>query len=110
MQRFMRAFMTRSSLMLLLFYAFAVGLCRLSSAAAQSVGEPAVYLDQGWSQADREMFYQTPQGSRTISYDIFLNLEVADGRGLFRADENSERYGLIPQSANRSGPIRMGCQ
>jgi hypothetical protein len=30
-----------------------------------------------------------------MSYDIFLNLEVADGHELFRSDANSERYGLI---------------
>ena len=39
------------------------------------------------------------------SYDIFLNLEVADSQELFRSDANSERYGLIPQAANpRTNP------
>jgi hypothetical protein len=37
------------------------------------------------------------QGSAVLSYDIFLNLEVADGQELFRSDANSERYGLIAQ-------------
>ena len=63
--------------------------------------DSVVYLDQGWSQADREMFYQVSQGSRAISYDIFLALEVAGGQELFHSDENSERYGLIPQAVNQ---------
>ena len=74
-------------------------------AVAQSFPERVIYLDQGWSQTDREMFYQISQGSQVIAYDIFLNLEVADGPGLFRSEANSERYGLIPQAANpRTNP------
>ena len=42
---------------------------------------------------------------RSISYDIFLNLEVAGSQELFRSDANSERYGLITQAANpRTNP------
>jgi hypothetical protein len=80
--------------------ACALELFLLKPATAQSSGEPIIYLDQAWSQADREMYYQIPQGSQVISYDIFLNLEVANGQDLFRSDANSVRYGLIPQTAN----------
>ncbi len=75
-----------------------------TAAAQQNTGE-AVYLDQAWSQADREMFYQISQGARLIAYDIFLNLEAADSQELFRSDANSERYGLTPQAPNsRTNP------
>ena len=51
------------------------------------------------------MYYQISQGSEVISYDIFLNLEVAGSQELFRSDANSERYGLITQAANpRTNP------
>jgi hypothetical protein len=81
------------------------GLLLLETAAAQSSGAPVVYLDQGWSQAEREMYYQISQGSSVISYDIFLNLEVAGSQDLFRSDANSDRYGLVPQAANpRTNP------
>jgi hypothetical protein len=74
-------------------------------AVAQLSRDGVVYLDQGWSQTDREMFYQISQGSQVIAYDVFLNLEVADGTELFRSDANSERYGLITQAANpRTNP------
>lgn len=68
--------------------------------------DPAViFLDQGWSQADREWYYQFSQGSSVLPYDIFLHLEVANGQELFRSNANSDRYGLITQPANaRTNP------
>src|SRR5262245_28246547 len=69
-------------------------------AAAQSPREPVIYLNQAWSQGDREWYYNFSQGSSTISYDIFLNLEVAGSQELFRSDANLERYGLIAQPPN----------
>ena len=66
-----------------------------------------VFLDQGWSDEDRLRYYYTSQGSAAIPYDIFLNLETADGRELFRSDKNVATYGLVPQPAdskyNRDG-------
>ena len=44
------------------------------------------------------------QGSAVLSYDIFLNLEVADSQDLFRSDANSVRYGLLPESASAYNP------
>jgi hypothetical protein len=64
--------------------------------SAESKDE-AIYLDQAWSETDRQAYYYTPQGSAAMSYDIFLNLEVANGTGLFRSDDNLAGYGLIPQ-------------
>jgi hypothetical protein len=66
---------------------------------AQRAKEPISYLNQAWSQGDRDWYYHFSQGSAVVSYDIFLNLEVADGQELFRSDANSERYGLITQPA-----------
>ncbi|MEJ8822565.1 di-heme-cytochrome C peroxidase [Variovorax humicola] len=84
------------------------GLCAVAwsvSAAAQSGNDSVIYLNQGWSQADREMYYQTSQGSAAMSYDIYLNLEVAGSQELFRSNANSERFGLTPQAANpRTNP------
>ena len=65
-------------------------------AAARAASESVVYLNQAWSQDDREWYYNFAQGSTMMSYDIFLNLEVAGGQELFRSDANSERYGLMP--------------
>jgi hypothetical protein len=74
------------------------------TAIAQPANEPVTYLNQAWSNDDREWYYHFSQGSAVISYDIFLNLEVAGGQELFRSDANSARYGLIPDSANQNNP------
>jgi hypothetical protein len=55
---------------------------RLSPATAQT-SDNVIYLNQAWSQDDREWYYHFSQGSAVLSYDIFLNLEVSDGQGLF---------------------------
>jgi hypothetical protein len=105
MQGLKSAFWITAFLALALFCARATGVFPLQSVVAQSSTDSVIYLDQAWSQADREMYYQISQGAKIISYDIFLNLEVAGSQELFRSDANSDRYGLIPQSANpRTNP------
>jgi hypothetical protein len=81
-----------------------VGLLFASVALAQSANSPVIYLNQAWSQDDREWYYHFDQGSTVMPYDIFLNLEVADGQELFRSDANSERYGVIPQAPGPYNP------
>ena len=76
-----------------------------TSAAAQTASDQSViYLNQAWSQEDREWYYNFSQGSAVLSYDIFLNLEVAGGQELFRSDANLARYGLIPSPRIRYNP------
>jgi hypothetical protein len=83
-----------------LFLAYALG--SLQAAAQQS--QPVIYLNQGWSQADREWYYNFFQGSTVMPYDIVVNLEVAGGRELFRSNANLERFGLVPQGASSMNP------
>jgi hypothetical protein len=78
-----------------------LGYFNLQRVGAQSYDDHVVYLDQGWSKAEREWWYQVSQGSTVMEYDIFLNLEVADSQELFRSDANSDHYGLTIQPANR---------
>ena len=71
---------------------------------AQSSGNSVIYLNQAWSQDDREWYYHFSQGSAVLSYDIFLNLEAADSQELFRSGLNSPRYGMVPEAANPDNP------
>jgi hypothetical protein len=78
-------------------------------ASAQGEGtpassEPVIYLDQAWSEADREWYYHFSQGSAMLSYDIYLNLEAADSQDLLRSDANSVRYGLLPEPVSPYNP------
>ncbi len=62
------------------------------------------YLEQNWSDTDRQFFYYEDQGSRLIAYDIFLNLEQAQSQDLFREDTNLSRLGLIPSEKSLRNP------
>jgi len=62
------------------------------------------YLDQNWSDKDRQFFYFTDQGSRFISYDIFINIERHDNNELFSSAENMLRLGYLPAPATGKNP------
>jgi hypothetical protein len=62
--------------------------------------DDTLLLDQGWSDEDRLKYYFNTQGSAALSYDVFLNLEKADGQTLFRDNDNLARFGLIPYPAD----------
>jgi hypothetical protein len=93
------------SLALLLAGTYAFRYSTLVQAAAQdnASADPVIYLNQGWSKADRDTFYWIPQGTVMMSFDIFQNLELADSQELFRSDANIERYGLIPSPRDPEG-------
>lgn len=75
------------------------------AATAQTSNDGVIYLDQGWTPAERETYYQLSQGSTALSFDLFQNIEVAGSQELFGSDANSERFGLITQPANpRTNP------
>jgi hypothetical protein len=80
--------------------ASAIGAFCARSAAAQTPDDHVIYLDQGWTPAERATYYQISQGSTVLDYDIFLHLEVAGGQELFRSDANSDHYGMTVQPAN----------
>jgi hypothetical protein len=94
--RLLRAFIRLAALIL---SSRVGGLSLPAPAAAQTSDQSVIYLNQAWSQDDRDWYYHFSQGAAVLSYDIFLNLEVADRTDLFRSDANSERYGLITQPA-----------
>jgi hypothetical protein len=102
MHRFNSSISTVASLSLSLLCA--AGFFLPAPATAQSTSDNVIYLNQAWSQDDREWYYHFSQGSAVISYDIFLNLEVAGGQDLFRSNANSAQYGLFPEAANQFNP------
>ncbi|WP_018013895.1 di-heme-cytochrome C peroxidase [Teredinibacter turnerae] len=63
-----------------------------------------VYLEQNWGPADSLWFYNTTQGSDLLPYDIFLYLEQADSRSLFRSDENMRHYRYLVQNPTKDNP------
>ena len=56
-----------------------------------------LFLDQGWTDEDRQTFYYLSQGSELLPYHWFLALEQSDSDELFRADQHMKKLGYIPQ-------------
>lgn len=73
----------------------------VATGCAQNVPDDGfVYLDQGWSKADRQWFYTTTQGSQLIPYDWFLAVERVDSEEAFRSPANINRYGYLTNVAS----------
>ncbi len=72
------------------------------SASRQRPGQaqPAAvtFLDQGWTEAERQTYYHTTQGTRVIPYSWFLALEQPSllSREPFLTDAMVTRFGLLP--------------
>lgn len=63
-----------------------------------------VYLEQNWSNADREWFYFIDQGSRLMPYRIFKNLEQINSEELLRDSFNLLQYGFLSAKKSSSNP------
>ncbi|MGO4396553.1 di-heme-cytochrome C peroxidase [Variovorax sp. M-6] len=103
MKRYMRPHGARALALKALPCALLLAAVLMADTAAQPATSPpgaVVFLDQGWTPAERAWYYQVSQGSAALPYDLFMNLEVAGSQELFRSDANSERYGLVPQPAD----------
>lgn len=71
-------------------------------------GHQTVFLDQQWTQAERNRFYSTPQGSYLIPYSWFIALESADKNHPFNHRRNIRRYGyLVDDSYSSANPDRL---
>lgn len=55
-------------------------------------------LDQGWSDADRAMWYRTSQGSRLLPLNWWKALELAGSQDKFASDANMARLGYLPEA------------
>jgi len=63
----------------------------------EGLPDPCHPPDQ-WSDAQRERYYQTSQGSLVIPYAWFRALESRTGTEMFAAPDVQARYGLLPDN------------
>jgi hypothetical protein len=61
-------------------------------------------LDQGWSDADRNMWYRTTQGSRLLPLNWMQALELAGSQDKFMSDANMARLGYLPEAQSDANP------
>lgn len=90
---------------LMLAGTFASALATSKSEKYENYSQP-VYLNQGWTEAERNQFYFTPQGSYLIPYRWFLALEQPYNAKPFNAPKHIDRIGYLvdEQAYSASNP------
>ena len=68
------------------------------------------YLNEGWTQQQRQNFYYTPQGTELlgIDYQWFINLELPLSRERLATDDNMRGWGFIVTPGQRADAINPG--
>ncbi|MGB3623806.1 hypothetical protein FT643_04985 [Ketobacter sp. MCCC 1A13808] len=68
------------------------------------------YLNEGWTDLERQSFYYTPQGTELlgIEYQWFLNLELPLSRELLATAENLRGWGFIVSPGQRPDDLNPG--
>jgi processive rubber oxygenase RoxA-like protein len=79
------------------------GISAGARAQAPGSGGSPTYLDQGWTEAQRQQFYTTSQGSQLIPLAWFLALERPASEELFTIDQMS-RFGFLPNPQSAMNP------
>lgn len=69
-----------------------------------------VYLNNGWTEQQRQSFYYTPQGTELLGlrYDWFINLELPLSTERFASAENMRGWGFIVAPGQRPSSINPG--
>ncbi|WP_426692917.1 di-heme-cytochrome C peroxidase [Sphingomonas sediminicola] len=65
-------------------------------------------LGQGWSQADRDLWYEQSQGSRLLPYTWAKALETANGTEKFFDPANMGRFGYLPPEPTSLSRLPVG--
>jgi mono/diheme cytochrome c family protein len=75
---------------------------RAQQPASGAAGTSVIFLSQGWSDADRAVFYTTSQGSRIMPFAWFSALKHPDGQTLLA--DSLARYGYLPNARSAGNP------
>ncbi|WP_437497421.1 di-heme-cytochrome C peroxidase [Sorangium sp. So ce1099] len=70
-------------------------------------GRNVVYLDQGWGDEERRIFYRASQGARLLPLSWFLALEREDSEARLVASDYVTRYRFIEDPGSKSNPERL---
>ncbi len=75
-----------------------------SSTFSKTFDSRVVFLEQGWDDEKRAIFYQTTQGSRMLPYDWFLKLEQANRCQKLSAPSNMRKMGFLVDGRSKTNP------
>jgi hypothetical protein len=94
----------RLTVALVVFTIGAIANPGMAQQSGTAVTDAAVtYATPGWSDADRNTFYTTTQGSHMMPYAFFKALQRVDADEPFSAD-HLQRYGYLPNAVSASNP------
>ena len=79
----------------------------LLSFTSMAHNDEFVYLDQGWTQAERQAFYETPQGSLLIPLKWYLALEKSNSYRLFSSRRNIKKYNYINKRSTDGAVLNL---
>ncbi|WP_438013593.1 di-heme-cytochrome C peroxidase [Sorangium sp. So ce315] len=66
-----------------------------------------VFLDQGWGEEERRIFYSASQGTRLMPLRWFLALEREESAERFAASDHVARYRFVEDTASKDNPERL---
>jgi hypothetical protein len=69
--------------------------------------KPIIYLDQGWTQQQRQAFYETPQGSYLIPFKWYLALEQPDVKKRFSRKNHIKKFNYLIKTKNDGDVIDL---
>jgi hypothetical protein len=61
------------------------------------------FLDQGWTEAEKQLWYTTSQGSRLLPLSWLVALEQKDSTDSFLSEANIRKLGYLPASVPGAG-------
>ena len=79
----------------------------LLTTIAQGQNAPSAslrYLDQGWTDVERQTYYFIPQGSELMPYEWFMALEQPSSTAPFSDTRHLASFGFLPGAENRFNP------
>src|SRR5262245_24493456 len=68
-------------------------------------GSKVIFLDQGWTDDERQEFYHTSPGTQLLPYDWFLPLKAKGTERPFK--DVMSLFGLIPDQNPSHNPDRL---
>jgi hypothetical protein len=75
----------------------------LAQAPQSAAGQSGTYLDQGWTEAEKQWWYITTQGSRLLPLSWMVALEQKDSTNKVLSDANVRMLGYLPSGAASYG-------
>jgi hypothetical protein len=88
-----------------LLSALAAVIMGCSPTLAQSA---VTYLDQGWTDAEKQWWYTTTQGSRLVPLSWLMALEQRDSTEKLLSDDNVRKLGYLPGGTTTGNRLPLG--